>query len=147
MSGHHHRTVCVVLVPPDQAPDPELDRLLAARGWTPHIERDARLAMAELCLLHHEHVMRRAEGEVSEAPSIVIVQPSVWPMVDALTVAITRSLPDALIWHATDGELMCVSQAPRIGGEDAAVPAPRLVRPEPVTEAEISMLLDPDVRP
>ncbi len=149
---------CVVLTPLDRSIDPGLYATLAARSWTPRVEHDPRMAMAEACLVRRELQLRAAwqDLETSLVPGLILLAEDHSDEVESLRIAMDRHVPEIPIWTARDGELVPINDAaaetedPESTSIAADEDLPPLVfhpadgrrDAEPLSRDEVSMLLN-----
>lgn len=142
---------CVVLAPANQALGDRLPTCIAEMGWSSRIEHDARMALAEACLVRRNLRLRHAwDDEVVPLPGLLLVNPEEVEHLDELLAAVHEHVPDLPMWR-WDGESILPLEPAREESEptpDPPIPASLPFRPEPLTHDEVSMLLhgrrDPD---
>ncbi|MDG2291823.1 MAG: hypothetical protein P8L37_04120 [Phycisphaerales bacterium] len=142
---HNSTAPCVVLVPPGHSLDDRLPEVLVERGWSPRVEQDARLAMAEICLLRRELRVQCAWNESPmEWPGLIVVDPRALAHWEPLLSAMETHVPDISIWGWDGIDLVRIHDG-RIEAEEHVAPAPSPAslpfRPEPLSHDEVSMLL------
>tara|TARA_Y100000589_G_scaffold332052_1_gene388863 strand:- start:3452 stop:3937 length:486 start_codon:yes stop_codon:yes gene_type:complete len=144
----------------DRQVDSRLHAVLSEQGWSPRIEHDPRMAMAEACLARRELQLRAAWQTYSGlTPGLVILSHPEVDDVDAMRTAMNRHVPDIPIWSAQNHSLEPLNDAARaaaqIQGEEltsvtqATDNPPALVfhpgdeqfSPEPLSREEVAMLL------
>ena len=156
---------CVVLAPLDRAVDPQVYAALSERGWSPRIEHDPRMAMAEACLVRRELQLRAAWQSTSGLVPGLILAPHPEPDdVDAMRTSMARHVPDIPIWTTHGHQLEPLNESARISTRileatdqvDFAEPdTPALVfhpgeedlTPEPLSREEVAMLLHDETDP
>jgi hypothetical protein len=159
---------CVVLAPLDRQIDPQLFAALAERGWTPRIEHDPRMAMAEACLVRREIQMRAAWQQASgQTPGIILATAEPRGTIDAMQASMARHVPDIPVWSARGDALEPLNEIARKSlqhehqatqpeaDSTAQQEAPALVfhpgiegsDPEPLSREEMSMLLHDPPQP
>jgi hypothetical protein len=150
VAKHNSTAPCVVLAPSGHSLDERLPEVLAERGWTPRIELDARMAMAEICLLRRELRVQCAWNEAPmEWPGLIVVHPRALPHWEPLLSAIETHVPDISIWGWNGSDLVCIhdgrieteANAARSNAAPTPSPASLPFRPEPLSHDEVSMLL------
>lgn len=138
---------CVILAPADHPLDELLPRLLAERGWSARVEHDARMAMAEACLVRRDmHIRHAWDDQQIQFPGIILAVPERCGDVDALRNAMRNHVPDIPIWkydgtaiiplEGTDPQLR-----PEVPDPVPDIQSPIPFKPEPLTHEEVSMLL------
>tara|TARA_B100001059_G_scaffold148921_1_gene148729 strand:+ start:16856 stop:17383 length:528 start_codon:yes stop_codon:yes gene_type:complete len=135
---------CVILAPADHVLGSDLPACLAGRGWTSRIEHDARMALAEACLIRRSLMVRQAwDDDVATPPGLLVVDPDRFDDLDALRDAVREYLPDLPLWR-WDGEAILPLDPPEAeppSDSEPNIPASLPFRPEPLTHDEVSMLL------
>lgn len=133
---------CVVLVPREHAFDEQLPQLLSDRGWSPRLEHDPRMAMAEACLIRRELQVRNAwEEEPMPIPGLIVVEPDSIPAWEAFRAAMVNYVPDIPIWRWNGTELEVVHGALPTKPEVSSTHPPLQFKPAPLSHEEVSMLL------
>ena len=118
---------CVVLVPSEHAIDEQLPRLLSDRGWSPRIEVDARMAMAEACLARREQQIHNAwEAEPMPMPGLIVVDPGSIQDWKEVRTAMLSHVPDIPIWRWNGTELEMEHDASPSSGTEEQPPPPPL---------------------
>ncbi|MCH2133157.1 MAG: hypothetical protein MK116_05340 [Phycisphaerales bacterium] len=162
--GPNDMLTCVVLAPLDRQVDVQLYAALTERGWTPRVEHDPRMAMAEACLVRRELRMRAAWQLTSgQVPGLVLAPHPDPDDVDEMRTSMARHVPDIPIWSFHDQQLDPLNEsariATRITEEDVVTldpetpalvfhPGDEDLEPEPLSREEVSMLLhDPTPPP
>ena len=152
---------CVVLTTLDRSIDPSLYATLAARAWTPRVEHEPRMAMAEACLVRRELQLRAAWQDLgaSMIPGLILLGEDQPEELKPLQSAMARHVPEIPIWTVRSGDLVPINEAAlQTSASEAVEPmedddVPSLVfhpgdesrRAEPLSREEVSMLLhDPD---
>ncbi len=133
---------CVVLVPHEHAINEQLPRLLSDRGWSPRLEHDPRMAMAEACLVRRELQIHNAwETEPVPIPGLIVVEPDSIPDWKEFRSAMVHHVPDIPIWRWNGTELEVEHDASASRPEEPPPPSPLPFKPEPLSHEEVSMLL------
>lgn len=156
---------CVVLAPMDRPVDPLLYAALSERGWSPRVEHDPRMAMAEACLVRRELQLRAAWQLSSGLVPGLVLSPHPEPEdVEAMRTSLARHVPDIPVWSAQGQELEPLNEAARIAArspiktdehEQIEPETPALVfhpgdedlSPEPLSREEVAMLLHDQLDP
>ena len=155
---------CVVLAPMDRTIDPALYTTLSERDWSPRVEHDPRMAMAEACLVRRELQLRAAwQLESGQVPGLVIASHPHVDLVDAMRTSMARHVPDIPIWTTNGSQIEPLNEAARTAShtkqssppikEDTEPPALVFhpasddMVPEPLSRDEVSMLLNDPVIP
>ena len=155
---------CVVLAPMDRTIDPALYTTLSERDWSPRVEHDPRMAMAEACLVRRELQLRAAwQLESGQVPGLVIASHPNVDLVDAMRTSMARHVPDIPIWTTNGSQIEPLNEAARTasqanqpstanqeGSDPPALvfhPASDDMVPEPLSRDEVSMLLNDPIIP
>ncbi|MEE2906370.1 MAG: hypothetical protein VX527_00910 [Planctomycetota bacterium] len=156
---------CVVLAPLDRPVDPQVYAALSERGWSPRVEHDPRMAMAEACLVRRELQLRAAwQSNSGLIPGLVLAPHPEPDDVDAMRTSMARHVPDIPIWTTHDHQLEPLNESARISSriqetmahiETPSAETPALVfhpgdedlAPEPLSREEVAMLLHDQTDP
>ena len=156
---------CVVLAPLDRPVDPLIYAALSERGWSPRVEHDPRMAMAEACLVRRELQLRAAwQSTTGLIPGLVLSPHPEADDIDVMRTSMARHVPDIPIWTTRDQDLEPLNESARLSSRiqnevmtmDAeAKDTPALVfhpgdenlAPEPLSREEVAMLLHDESKP
>ncbi len=142
----HDSIMCVVLSPPNQPVDDDLQSQLQARNWRAITMRDPFAAMAELCLAESRHPPCDETG-----PILVVVRPDSEDFcveITQLITAVRRFMPSAAVKLFANGSLhqlaseRCSASAP---GQDhpfagSPLPSPPTARASSRRQADLRLM-------
>lgn len=113
MSESKAWTRCVLLLSPGSGDSAHAKSLLAARDWHVVEQRDAYLALADLCIRRRAMVSRAAWGLAGqESQALVIAEPHQQPDLDELVAALRKYVPGAPILMVEKDRLVSLDESP-----------------------------------